>query len=653
MEKESLLVFDVESDGFLEEATVVHVISAKAYPDGKLVSFYGDTLTDFFEYAKQFDVLCGHNAIDFDLPLLKKLHGFEWEWPRRVVDTLVMSRLQRPDRQLPPHCLDKSVGPHSVEAWGYRLGRIKPGHEDWSVFSAEMLHRNREDVEIQCRILSTLIEEGQGEGWENAHKLNARLFSLLKKQELCGWTFDVKAAQKGIETLDRYMAMIDKAVGPRLPIISERLEKKDKEDGYSYVKKPFKQNGDKAKRVYEYMGNDVDQVWGAFSRVSFRRVDITARAETVSYLLARGWEPLEWNYNKLTGEKTSPKLSKREEFIGVETKEGKLIAKRVICRARRGILQGWLASVRPDGRIPTPTNGMATTGRIKHAVVVNVPSPSTKSFFAKHMRAVFIPQAGWVMIGCDSAGNQIRQLAARMQDDEFTKAVLFGKSDDGTDLHSLNQRRASLETRTLAKNFFFRLTSKEDFMSNHDDKNSVNSGDTQEGNPEPSLKRCNHCQVDLDLSRFHRSKFGVMGRHAQCKACRSDTARNKYVQNPFRVMHRTKKYWCGKYNIPYDLDEDYISSIWTGVCPITGEQLTVAQERGYHWSSAWLDRIVPALGYVKGNVAFISPRMNRIKYDASLQDLELLVAWLRKVQRPEHMLVGQKPVRSAELPEMG
>lgn len=43
-----------------------------------------------------------------------------------------------------------------------------------------------------------------------------------------------------------------------------------------------------------------------------------------------------------------------------------------------------------------------------------------------------------------------------------------------------------------------------------------------------------------------------------------------------------------------------------------------------------LDRLVPALGYVPGNVAVISMRANRLKSDASKQDLEAIVAWMTK-----------------------
>ena len=48
-------------------------------------------------------------------------------------------------------------------------------------------------------------------------------------------------------------------------------------------------------------------------------------------------------------------------------------------------------------------------------------------------------------------------------------------------------------------------------------------------------------------------------------------------------------------------------------------------------NSAHLDRFDPHKGYVKGNVAWISGRANRIKYDASLEELKQIVNWMERV----------------------
>jgi hypothetical protein len=62
-------------------------------------------------------------------------------------------------------------------------------------------------------------------------------------------------------------------------------------------------------------------------------------------------------------------------------------------------------------------------------------------------------------------------------------------------------------------------------------------------------------------------------------------------------------------------------------CPILGMPLVIHQgARSVKGDSPTLDRIVPELGYVEGNVWVISFRANRIKSDASLSELLQLIA---------------------------
>ncbi len=58
-------------------------------------------------------------------------------------------------------------------------------------------------------------------------------------------------------------------------------------------------------------------------------------------------------------------------------------------------------------------------------------------------------------------------------------------------------------------------------------------------------------------------------------------------------------------------------------CPVLGVQLrTDAGERDD--ATASVDRIIPSLGYVKGNVRVVSWRANRLKSDATPAELRLL-----------------------------
>jgi DNA polymerase-1 len=444
-------VFDLETNGLLEGLDTIHCAVVKDIDTGEIRTFDPSNIGDLCSHLQTFDWLSGHNCIQFDFPALRKVFG--WTYNGEKWDTLLVSRLQRPNRSFPPKCPSKSAGPHSVEVWGYRLGHHKVDHEDWTTFSPEMLHRCVQDVHIQHKILDALTDEGKDEGWERAHKLNHKLFHYLEMQERHGWLVDRHHLDKCLHTLDRWIDRINRAIGPRLPLIAEPQETR-KEGEYKYVSKPFLKSGEISGGVRSYFedGEGLRNVAGPFSRVSFRPVDLDSNKETKAFLLALGWEPLEWNVNN-DGERTSPKLSKNDDFNGIQGSLGRLVAKRIQCRQRKGVIEGWRDSIRTDGRISAQVNGVATTGRLKHKGIVNV--PNADAFFGKWMRRLFIAQPGWVLVGTDSKGNQMRQLAARMGDEEFTRAVLYGNSKDGTDLHSLNQKRAGVATRTLAKNFFY------------------------------------------------------------------------------------------------------------------------------------------------------------------------------------------------------
>lgn len=80
--------------------------------------------------------------------------------------------------------------------------------------------------------------------------------------------------------------------------------------------------------------------------------------------------------------------------------------------------------------------------------------------------------------------------------------------------------------------------------------------------------------------------------------------------------------------IPCDITSDDIDIPHT--CPILGIKLD-SSECGLKPS---LDRIVPRLGYVKGNVCVISMRANRIKSDATADELRRIVNYIDEHSNP-------------------
>ena len=89
-------------------------------------------------------------------------------------------------------------------------------------------------------------------------------------------------------------------------------------------------------------------------------------------------------------------------------------------------------------------------------------------------------------------------------------------------------------------------------------------------------------------------------------------------------------------HLAFDISPDDV--VIPETCPVFGFKLESAYGKGIgrgaqnaQPNSPTLDRLEPAKGYVKGNIYVISQRANVLKRDASLQELEQLVCWLRRV----------------------
>lgn len=449
-----ICVGDLEANNLLPLVTKAHCGVFKDIKTGEVTKFRPNQMEQMLEFMDTIDVLIFHNGIGYDWPLLKKL--FNYTYKGKKVDTLIMSRLLNPKRIVPYNCPNKRCGPHSIEAWGWRVGRGKPEHNDWENFSEDMLHRCSEDVEILHLVYQELLSEAKGDNWRDAFLLSFKLFENLQKQEEYGWLVDQEWMKTSCWLLKNHINRIDRIVTPHLPMILEVNETKEGGE-YKYVKKPFVKSGEYAKATNDFC---VSSGWnpgerpilGPYSRISFRPTDLNSNAETKEFLLGLGWEPVEWNTND-DGERTSPKLSKDDPFEGIERGIGKLVARRVQCRHRLSSITGLFELIRPDGAIPSVVNSLASTGRATHRNIVNI--PAAKSYFGKQMRKIFVSRPGMVLVGCDSDSNQIRQLAARMNDDQYTNSILSGKKSDGSDMHSVNMRAAGLPDRDAAKTFFY------------------------------------------------------------------------------------------------------------------------------------------------------------------------------------------------------
>jgi hypothetical protein len=108
------------------------------------------------------------------------------------------------------------------------------------------------------------------------------------------------------------------------------------------------------------------------------------------------------------------------------------------------------------------------------------------------------------------------------------------------------------------------------------------------------------------------------------------TVSKRRKTNPEWFLFYSAKARAKRSGIPFSITVSDI--VVPSVCPVFGTPLTCGV-KSVHDSSASLDRIIPELGYVKGNIAVISHRANRIKNNATLADLRILVRFLENLNQ--------------------
>ena len=424
-------VFDIEADGITP--TKVHCIVTKRVGSNETKKFYEENLLDALKELSESDVIVGHNIIGYDLPVLKELLGFEWDG--KVVDTLVMSKVFNPDRQLPvnaptstlnPHTgrLDK-LTPHSLDTWGYRVGRGKPPYYDWEEFDMDMLHRCEEDVEINELVFFKLLKEGEGNNWLPSLELEYEVARIIHRQEVTGFPFDINLAYEHLKELERILD--DLYADIRSYLHMDLVIKTE-------LKKPFKKNGEHCKAVHTWYPGEAEIVGGPFTRIEWEEPGLTKRVKLASQLLELGWKPdlkTEKGQWKLT-EKGKPVRTLSEMKLPI----GKKLAEYYTYAHRKSQIEGWLEKLRPDGRLTAGADSAGTnTARMKHKIVVNVPKADPSVIFGSQMRQLFIPANGYYLVGWDASGLEARVMAHytyKFDGGEFARLILEG------DVHSHN-----------------------------------------------------------------------------------------------------------------------------------------------------------------------------------------------------------------------
>jgi DNA polymerase-1 len=407
------LIFDIETDGL--DATKIHCIAVRNAETGESRVFSPENLTEGFRLLRCAKNLIGHNIISYDLPVIEKLHSMIFP-AAEVYDTLLLARLCWPDVQQDDWSRvndgfpKELVGRHSLKAWGYRLGIRKDDWgetTDWAEYSEEMAAYCLRDTEVTAALWRAIRGE---KPTKTAVQIEHGFAKVIRQMEEAGFGFDRKAAEELAQTLTvRREELRSELVAAFPPTIVE-MKIKTKEIPFNPAS----------------------------------RMDIARGLKKL-----HGWEPQDF---------TPDGRAKIDESVlsSMDYTEAKLLLEYLMVSKRLGQLaegkEAWLG-LEKHGRIHgrVNTNG-AVTGRCTHSKPNMAQVPGGRSPYGKECRSLFIPKPGWVLVGADASGLELRCLAHYMAPYDggaYAKEILEG------DIHTTNQNAAGLDTRDQAKLFIY------------------------------------------------------------------------------------------------------------------------------------------------------------------------------------------------------
>lgn len=470
-----MLVYDTETNGFLEELDTIHCLWIKDRVTGTMHDFadqpgyrpVSEGLKMLMEAAEGGRPCVAHNAEGFDYPAIRKVYPW-FELPEnKRWDSLIWSQLvyadlkdrdyrKGMDKKLPRNL----VGRHSMEAWGIRLNRPKDdysarmkakGLDPWAEWNEDMHAYCGMDVETNDALIVQLIKHDFS---TESIMLEHETRRILNRQEQNPWHFNVKEAERLYAEWAGRREEIRQQLQEIFPPFYVR-------DGGKWVT---------PKKTLNYKDPlRADRTEGAaFCPVKLIDFNPGSAQQIVNRLQTLyGWEPKEFTKPSQKYPDGQPKMD--EEVLKTVTfeypqlkplEEFAVLDKR--CSQLAEGKQAWLKKQK-DGKLYHRVNSMgAVTGRMTHSNPNLAQVPASYSPYGAECRALFMPRPGWKLVGIDADGLELRDMAgymAKWDGGEYIEAVLRGKKEEGTDPHSRNRDILQLgaEHRVVAKTWFYGL----------------------------------------------------------------------------------------------------------------------------------------------------------------------------------------------------
>lgn len=462
-------IFDIEGNGYGEividrkgqvhtECDQIHLLVLRSYPQNEVQVFRRngteDTIAEGWDILRSADVLIGHNIIQYDLPVLSRIIGTgDWRsevGSARVFDTLVAARLIYPDAKFHP------FGGNSLAAFGAHLKCAKGDFKGpWDVWTQEMEDYCVRDTLVNQKIFEYLMPKVTK--FPTALKLEHRVAEICSRMQDNGVTINLTMAEALIDQLDLERALANDALIQSFPPLVETMKTPE----YYYA--PNEVSAPEYKRIKYKRKKDAPRGIGRLVAGPLKTKKHPFNPGSAMQVADRLKEKYGWVAPRTDPTPSAPEgnPSVTEEVLkGLPYPEAKLMLRANMAEKRLQHLRDWTTRARASrtpGRIHPQINPCGcNTSRASHqqpnqTACPKVLDPKLRGYEGRYgweMRSCWGPREGWVQVGGDASGLELRELGhslALYDGGAYAREVVTG------DIHTLNQKAGGLHTRDQAK----------------------------------------------------------------------------------------------------------------------------------------------------------------------------------------------------------
>jgi len=422
-------VFDIETDGLLDELTKIHVMSwSNDMGEVKHTHDY-----DEMRYVLlNSETLVGHNIIRFDIPAIEKVLGIEVK--ARLIDTLALSWYLHHDRMK-----------HGLEGYGEDYGVPKPVIKDWNTLTPqEYAHRCDEDVKINNRLwrdlsmkLDKLYKDAESDKDRLIDYLSFKL-DCAREQEALRWKLDVGKAQAAY---DEIMALKVEKVEQLADAMPKRVLAATRHKPKVMHKKDGSLSSHGERWVDLCKEQKMPETTQSLVVVTGKeRGNPNSNDQVKDWLYSLGWKPRTYKFtrDKATGDERQIEQVRKNGELCSSVKELAEVDKAVdlldgltVLTHRAGILKSFL-ECHKDGWLEASVAGLTNTFRFKHyRPLVNLPGVDKP--YGDVIRGCLTCPDGYLLAGADmtSLEDTTKRHYMKPLDPDYVEAM----SREGFDPH--------------------------------------------------------------------------------------------------------------------------------------------------------------------------------------------------------------------------